>query len=275
MRQGDLAKRLEITAEAFDLPIGVTTNDIHCPWCSRNKSFSVTRTLRGDLLFVCHRAACAEAGYLRQRGGSRSPPSQGRLFTPRVFDYETCRLEGAKLSRLVDAYGLAEAEVRWAEWSYSPKIDRLVMPVLSAVGSHRGIVTKAFDSGEVPKSLNYKEVDDNWMAWYLRPEVAIQNTEGKCNTVVLVEDMVSALKASRFYPTAALLGTFINPSMLLEILSVSDNIVICLDKDATQKAYEYSEQFAVYGNFRTVPLSKGIDIKDMNEEELGEWSERL
>lgn len=273
MRQGDLAKRLEITAEAFDLPIGVTTNDIHCPWCSRNKSFSVTRTLRGDLLFVCHRAACAEAGYLRQRGGPSSPPSQGRLFTPRVFDYETCRLEGAKLSYLVDAYGLTEAEIRWAEWSYSPKIDRLVMPVLSSVGSHRGVVTKAFDSGEVPKSLNYKEVDDNWMAWYLRPEVAIQNTEGKCNTVVLVEDLVSALKASRFYPTAALLGTHINPSMLLEILSVSDNIVICLDKDATQKSYDYAQQFACYGNFLTVPLSN--DLKNMNEEELGEWSERL
>jgi len=203
-----------------------------------------------------------------------SAREEGLVVLPRKgFDYETCRLEGAKLSHLVDAYGLTEAEIHWAEWCYSPKIDRLVMPVLSTVGSNRGIVTKAFDSGEVPKSLNYKEMDDNWMAWYLRPEVAIQNEEGKYSTVILVEDMVSALKASRFYPTAALLGTFINPSMLLEILGQSDNVVICLDKDATQKAYDYAEQFACYGNFRTVPLSK--DVKDMNKEELTEWSECL
>ena len=270
--ENDLDKKLEIKADALDLPAGVTTNAISCPWCKRSGSFSVSRTLRGDLLFLCHRSACDNSGYIRDRGTGGIAPAE-RKFVPRVFDYPTARLEGDKLSKLLGTYRLTTAEIRWAEWTYCPKTDRLVMPVLSPTGQGRGFVARAFNPADTHKNITYKEVDDVWMAWYLRPQVAIPNTQGFLNQVIIVEDMVSALKASRFYPTVALLGTHMNHSMLSEIVALTTNITICLDRDATEKAHKYTEQFAVYGNFRTVPLSK--DVKDMTDEELVEWSELL
>lgn len=269
----DLGKRLEIKAEASNLSVGATTNDIRCPWCKQNKSFAVTKTAKGDILFMCHRSRCGQAGYIRYRGWASGAPDQGRMFTPRVFDYPTTRVGGTKLSYLVATYDLTPAEVHWAEWMYSYKNDRLVMPVFSPFGAHRGHVAKAYNPNDIPKDINYKEVDDTWMAWYIRDPMALPDEEGKLSTVVVVEDMVSALKASRFYPAVAILGSHINYDMLTEIVATSDNVVISLDRDATQKAYEYSRQFALFGNFRTVPLSK--DVKNMNKEELEEWSERL
>lgn len=274
----DLDKRLEIKAEASELPIGATTNDISCPWCGRSKSFSVTKTKIGDILFMCHRANCnpAASGYIRgDRRGSSNTSSvvSERNFIPRVFDYPTSRVAGEQLSKLVETYRITSDEVYWAEWSYVHKTDRYAMPVFSPTGACRGIVTKAYKDGIIPKSISYKEVDDNWMGWYLRELVALEDSENKYSQVIVVEDLVSCLKASRYYPSVALLGTHLNHKMLEEILGRTSNVVLCLDRDATQKALDYCKEFAIFGNFRAIPLSK--DIKDMNTEELADWSERL
>lgn len=272
----ELGNRLEIKASVMHIPLGATTNDIACPWCGHSKSFSVTKTFRGDILFLCHRAACGESGYIRDRDGSvrnRGTPPEGRVFTPRMFDTPTIRVEGNQLTYLMDTYGLSDDEISWAGWLHCPSTNRLAMPVYSPLGVRRGVVTKALSAGQVPKNLTYKEVDEPWMGWYLRDLVAIPNSQDKYGTLVVVEDLISALKASRFYPTVALMGTHISHNMLMELVGLGDRIVLSLDSDATQKAYDYTERFAVYGNFRTVPLSK--DVKDMTQEELGDWSERL
>lgn len=269
----DLEKRLAIKAEVTELPIGATTNDVKCPWCNQSKSFAVTKSHKGDILFMCHRASCGQSGYIRERG-VRGPATQGWKFTPRVYNDTTVLLEGDRLSELVSAYRLSETEIHWAGWLYAPGRGALVMPVYSPHWARRGVVTKFFDPTTIPKTITYKEVDDVWMGWYIRDGVAAPDSKGKYSQVIVVEDAISCLKASRYAPAVALYGTHLNMEMLKEILSVAgDEIVLCLDKDATQKAYNYSRQFAVYGNFRTIPLSK--DLKDMNTEELGAWSERL
>lgn len=273
VKRDDLSERLEIKADAFDLPLGSSTNAISCPWCGENKSFSVTKTVRGDILYLCHRARCSEAGYIRERGGVGPSTPAGRQFAARVFSYPTERVAGDRLSVLVDRYGLTPLEVQWAGWLYTSVGDALVMPVLSPYRAHRGTVTKTFDSTIVPKNLTYKEVDDVWMGWYIRHGNPPQDSEGLYSKIVVVEDPISALKASRTCPAVSIFGTHINLGMVEEILTQSPNVIFCLDQDASSKAYRYAEQFAVYGNFRTVPLSK--DIKNMNEVEFGEWSERL
>lgn len=269
---GELLKRLEVKAIGIPLLKGVTTNDEHCPWCKKRGSFSVTKTHKGDVAFICHRASCGEAGYIRDRG-IRGPAEQRRMFHPRVFDCPTQRLGDGWLSHLLAEYGVTRDEINWAEWKYSPVGNRLVIPVLSPYGANRGFTCRALVNGTVPKTLTFREVDDVWLGWYNRAHHNAADQKGPINTVVVVEDPISALKASRFYPSVALLGSYIDEKMVGEIISQGTNIVLCLDADATQKAYDYAEKFAVYGNFRTVPLSK--DVKNMNDEELKEWSERL
>jgi hypothetical protein len=227
---------------------------------------------------MCHRASCIESrGYIRVREGDPgwvgTPANTESRFSPRLFDYPTVRVEGQQLSKLVDTYGLSESEVSWAGWLYCPSMSRLVMPVYSPLGARRGVIARHVQPSIVPKTLTYKEVDDPWMGWFLKDLVAIQNEKGKYPKVVVVEDTISAVKASRFYPTVALMGTHLDHEKVMELIQYGDEIVLSLDQDASSVAYKYSEQFAVYGNFRTVPLSK--DIKNMNQEELGDWSERI
>ena len=148
------------------------------------------------------------------------------------------------------------------------------MPVRSPYGAHRGYVARGMGRHQGPKSITYKEVDNVWVGWYkwtMARESPVP--KGRDHTVVVVEDLVSALKASRYYNACAINGTHISDAILGELVSQSTDVVICFDKDATQKAYDYAERFQVYGNFRTVPLSK--DVKNMNSDELKEWSERL
>ncbi len=271
----NVEQRLEIKAAADGLPPGGTSNDIPCPWCKQAKSFSVTKTRLGDVLYLCHRASCTEGGrggYIRERGLS-STSQVKREFTPRVYTGTTRYLEGPWLSQLVDAYRLAEVEIRWAGWLHGYPPDAIVMPVYSAYGTRRGVLTKFFDKSVVPKTLTYKEVDDAWMGWYIRSGASPQNQEGKYSTVVVVEDPISALKASRFYPAVSIYGTYLSPQMIEELTNLGDRIVLCFDRDATQKALDYAKNYAMMGNFRTVPLSK--DVKDMTQQELQEWSELL
>ena len=265
-----LNKLLEIKASTLTLPKGSTTNDVPCPWCKQAKSFSISRTTLGDLLFLCHRASCNESGYIRCRaGGTSDSTTVKREFNPRMFDHPTFHLDGTWLSQLLDAYHLSEAEIHWAGWLCSPNPHALVMPVYSPHGARRGIVTKHFDPSVIPKSITYKEMDDNWMGWYIRKDRHHKDSEGKYGSIVVVEDGISALKASRRYPTVAIYGTHINFDMLEELTDNGHRIVLCLDKDATQKSYDYVRYFAPYGNFCAIPLSK--DIKDMTEEEFIEW----
>ena len=272
----DLGNRLEIKASVLHIPLGATTHDVACPWCGHSKSFSVTKTFRGDILFLCHRASCSESGYIRDKDGSvrnSGTPTAGREFSPRMFDTPTIRVGGEQLANIMDSYGLTEDEISWAGWLFCPSSNRLAMPVYSPLGVRRGIVAKGLSPNQVPKSLTFKEVDEPWMGWYLRDLVSIPNSKDKFSTVVVVEDLISALKASRFYPTVALMGTHISHNILMELTALGERIVLSLDSDATQKAYDYTEQLACYGNFCAVPLSK--DVKDMTQEELGDWSERL
>lgn len=268
----DLQNRLEIKAVGQALPRGSTSNDSSCPWCGVDKSFSVTHTWLGDIAFMCHRASCGQAGYIKERG-VRGPAQTKRVFTPRVFHLDTQRVEGVWESHLLAAYGVTRPEIDWAGWRYSPDGDRLCMPVLSPYSESRGWVTKRLVPSTAPKSDTFREVDDVWLGWYIRQGAGSPDPKGVDDEVIIVEDLISAMVASRYAKAVALLGTHLNDAMLAEILGVSKNVTICLDRDATDKALNYARRYGLFGNFSVVPLSK--DVKDMNKEELKEWNVRI
>lgn len=267
----DLLKRLEIRAIGESIPRGVTSNDQACPWCGVDKSFAVTHTWKGDIAFMCHRASCGEAGYVKQRG-VRGPSTQERVFTPRVFDLATQRVDPEGEASLLAAYGLTGKEIDWAGWVRTASRDRLCMPVLSPTASLRGWITKRLD-GRKPKSDTFREVDDVWMGWYRRPVRYTTYTEDTYKTVVVVEDLISALVASRYYKACAILGTHLNLEMVAELVGNAEHVVLCFDRDATDKALGYAQRYQLYGNFKVVPLSK--DIKNMNNSGLKEWNEQV
>ena len=93
--------------------------------------------------------------------------------------------------------------------------------------------------------------------------------DGARRGVWVVEDQFSAMRLWQHGLSAvALLGTHINHERAVEISSVSNDVFLALDKDATAKAIEYATKFRYAFNAKVVALTR--DIKDQTEEELKE-----
>lgn len=85
----------------------------------------------------------------------------------------------------------------------------------------------------------------------------------------MVEDQFSAMRLWQEGVSAvALLGTHINHERAVELSSVTRNVVIALDKDATNKAIAHAAQFRYALDAKVVALTK--DVKDLDEKELKE-----
>jgi DNA primase len=88
--------------------------------------------------------------------------------------------------------------------------------------------------------------------------------------VWITEDQFSAMRLWQEGITAvALLGTHINHERAVEISSVSRDVFIALDKDATAKAIQHATQYRYAFDAKVVALTK--DVKDMGREELKEF----
>lgn len=96
----------------------------------------------------------------------------------------------------------------------------------------------------------------------------------KSDTLVIVEDQVSALKVAPHHHALALLGTHIGDDKAQEIKEGKySKILLCLDNDATYEAIKLQLKLQhVLPNMYIVGL--GQDIKDMNDEQFEAFLKR-
>lgn len=77
------------------------------------------------------------------------------------------------------------------------------------------------------------------------------------------------MRVARHYFSVALLGTNLNLDQIYEVLKISDNVVLALDRDATRKALALQARFKfIAPNLRVVLLDK--DLKYLNDAEIKE-----
>jgi DNA primase len=99
------------------------------------------------------------------------------------------------------------------------------------------------------------------MSWYkTKPNVG----------TLLVEDVPSAARASKYLNTVALLGTGIGLSRAAEIAEHATRpVIVALDQDATGTSFKWARKYALlWGDVQVLPLKQ--DIKNMTEEQLQE-----
>lgn len=93
--------------------------------------------------------------------------------------------------------------------------------------------------------------------------------EGSSDTVVIVEDVLSALRCSKFHDSIALLGVFLKPSM---VQAISDrgykNAIVFLDGDNTQVKLAARKIALRLPFLRTRIVETGQDPKKHSDEEL-------
>jgi hypothetical protein len=105
------------------------------------------------------------------------------------------------------------------------------------------------------------------IAYWFNDVVKLYFTPVSGEECVIVEDIPSAIKASRLKPAVALMGTHLNDKQANLIRSLYSKVIFALDEDATNKSVKLANKYRLYfDEVAVLPLAK--DIKDTSYEEL-------
>lgn len=232
-----------------------------CPSCNggstKEGSLSVSKR-EGLLLWQCHRASC---GFRGASAGPRSPrkhlkelPTRGTMG--RWIASESTVVDASTRQLLETKYGITENHISKYSIGWDQDSGRLVLPVENARSERLGAVLRSLD-GKQPKTLNHTEKDA--IAWYINTATP---------DIIIVEDQLSAIRASDYLTSVALLGTHLNEDRVSEIRRVAGNgrVYLALDADAWASAVKYAIHYRNQLKLDLVKLNK--DIKNQTDEEL-------
>ena len=254
----------EIKIAGRQIAPGTSDNGLLCPFCNGGKhgekALSITRRDDGVILFLCHRASCSKGGRVTITGrvpvdvrSQEGNPPKKPEFTPRIYQGESRALQLPELRELEQRYGLFLPDWKRVGAFVDVASGRLGVPVPSPYHSNRrGVELRSiWPLTEGPKTLHYREINEQWIGWF--------TSDTSKYPVVLVEDCISAIKISRHFIAVALMGTNISLDDIMEVSKFNDNIVLALDRDATEKAFAYQRKFKyIAPHMRVVALQRDL-----------------
>lgn len=259
-----------IKQEAISLPMGESMT-ITCPKCledfeiqgrpsntwNPNKSCSISRNKKG-LLYKCHRATCGLHGFTGSITFDKSPSK--RQFKPQEYTHSTVALSNTQMKWFDNKYGLFMSELLKNKFRFNPKRKSVVMPIFNANNFDVGVVDRDFFNGRKPKAITY---------WFNDvPKVHFpagwDNKVGREDyPLVIVEDIISAIKVSRFLPCVALLGSHLSDNVVQHIHKFFNKIIISLDDDAINNSLKAKRKYGVlFEGFKIIHTPQ--DPKDMS-----------
>jgi hypothetical protein len=285
-----MVKPRRLTEMAAELGDGQYLREV-CPFCNGGsdgeKSFSMTRE-GFTAKYICYRASCGVRGRMGY-GGNGSTPHDHRGYTapakPKVtrFTGELHPLPVKASQYFKTKFNIQPVMLR--EFAVKQADDgRIVFPIISPSGADRGDNVRAYpdllpleSSTYTSKALIFKPESEVGLSWH---RIGYLNQVGGDDArvlsmpsffpdvLVILEDQLSAIKASRMVDAVALLGTDLSA---LKIKEISDEIgkrrlytkvVLLLDADAYGKALKILMRTrALLPNVIVRKLS--ADVKDM------------
>lgn len=252
-----------VSFEAATLAVGESIRG-KCPVChggpSQEVSFTITRDSHG-VLYNCYRASCPFRGYLPTSGRLIQVEPKEKTLKPYFGEYRS--LSDGEKEFLSQRFGLAS----WPPYAIGiNENEKFVFEVRDPNGYGRGYLVRECTWGlpcDRAKTRLWMHTDGPSQSVYRADDFAI----------VLVEDVVSALKVWQTgHTSVALLGTTLNEEKVREIAQLRpEEVVIALDKDATQQSFKHARKWGLAWNrVRVAMLDK--DLKDQRgdlEEILG------
>lgn len=278
----------------YSAPVGVPLRYDICPFCGEkisSKGFVVTKTRRGFVMF-CHR--CHAKKFI----GSGTPPYSDCLRTAKEAMSKTstwtlrrhdsansrgpqvreCDVQFVKLPLDVTKelptraqlwlrkYHVTQEEINKYNICWSEMYQRLVLPVYRGgrlvywQGRYFGT------NQDSPKYINTR--NKRTEVWF--------DTGGddETHTVVLVEDILSAIAVSRVsgYRAVALLGCFISDEMISRLQSEGRQICVWFDLDKQCKSHRYTKRLNVFG-IKAKSIITTKDPKEYTPTEIKEFLE--
>lgn len=246
-------------------------NYIDCPECGGKSKMMVGLHPDGAAWFKCMRVTCQVQGVTqhsrrpdepRQKKPVRLVPYPNEATSPKEDRYRAlnaCRRASGRsplpTPALVRSRVFLDDRGRWC------------VPLFDQEGACYGTMAHSWAEGRRKNSwFEQHEPSNHRLGWFHTKNPGL---------VVLVEDVFSAATlATRSITAAALLGTNLGansmPGLLQYARRTRAHIVVCLDADATEKAFGLARR--VGGS--CVPLT-GPDIKDMLPDTLSEFCQTL
>lgn len=262
---------------------GETSSASLCPACdggsTGERKFYVTR--EGTyLLYVCHRASCGIKGTTtslgsggRWIGEAREPDCLGVSFiprragaacdTPRRYMTERYMLTEQELSRVCHGF----YDVAYPGSNAPPRGQR-DCPYMRTEVENGCVYRKVYPGAPGRKVFNIRRCQDGPPMYF-----ASWGDWAAPSSVILVEDVLSAARASTYMPSVALLGTRISPYLYTSLREQRvGNILLCLDRDALSTAIAQARQML---GVVVVLLPSRQDIKDMPRDGLSSFFNTL
>lgn len=245
----------DITLLANNLRTGDSTREI-CPTCrggsSQEKSLSITLTEEG-LVWQCFRASCPERG---GKGGGSTQSTAPVVKPRRIWSGTTHSLPEQVAKRIHEMWGVDSPDTWWWTTDYG---GRVAMSMRSPKYTHRGWVLRSITKTDGAKALTFVDEGQEGISWY--------RTSPHTGTII-VEDIPSAIRASKYMNAVALCGTGIGLERAQEIAEFAPRpVVMALDQDATNLSFKWARKYSLlWGTVVVQPLKK--DLKDMEDEDL-------
>lgn len=248
-------------------PNGLQQGGLSCPFCDGGQDKEGTFSLcvdQGRAYYKCHRASCGESGVT-------SSTSRSLQLTPKMsliiagYKGELIALPDVVMKQLKDKWDIDEWHIKKGGWLWATHERRVFMPVFDINNYKIGQVLRSLKAGVKPKTLttlyNVRGVPTP-LSLYKGPD----NTR----VIVIVEDIPSAVRVSKFVNAAALLGTNITEEKINAIKEMgATTAVIALDRDAVSTAAvampKFSSRFKIT---RLISHNMTKDLKDCTDDEI-------
>lgn len=247
--------------EFNDIAEGETRAGQLCPSCeggpNGKRTLSVSR-INGILLWHCHRDSCTFSGRWGGRAGiGKQSKKPARGMVGRTYVRTASSLPTEVKDYLHGKLLLTDRHIGKAQLGWDEQDNRLVQPVFTYDGEIAGCCLRALD-GREPKSKSHTE--EGVMAWY---------THRGSQQLIIVEDIFSAIRASDYMNSVALLSTHLNAERVEQIRAAGfTRAFLALDRDAFTKSVHYAKSFR--SRLALTPVQLNKDIKDMTHEEANE-----
>jgi hypothetical protein len=264
-----------IKQEAISLPMGESMS-ITCPKCiedfeiqgrpsntwNPNKSCSISRNKKG-LLYKCHRASCGLSGFTGSITFDKSIDK--KQFKPKEYPYPTVALSNTQIKWFSNKYGLFKSEILKNKFRFNPERKSIVMPIFNYLNYDVGVVDRDFFNGRKPKAISYWFNDVTKV--HFPRGWDYQQSSGKAIPVVIVEDILSAIKVSRYLPCIALLGSHLSDDVVHHLHKFFSKVLISLDDDAINNSLKAKRKYGVlFEDFKIIHTPQ--DPKDMSAKKL-------
>jgi hypothetical protein len=253
-----------------DEPIGSSRRRI-CPKCgggSTNEySLVVTRLYEG-LIFHCHRASCSHGGFIPTMANSVAISAKSKKKEAKPLKRPLQSLPKQLIEKLCSSYNLSQYDLMLNGVAHDYTANRYYFPIRNAAGYDIGAVAKCIskDNCNGPKAIIYFDNPDT-------PLTHFAARQSHHNTLIVVEDILSAIRVSRWGRGVALLGTNWNDATTVTLSRESDTVIPALDPDTWSMGnkeplpLKIKKKYSLFfRNFKVVKLSK--DPKDCPDDEL-------